>query len=139
MVGDNVVTVDTTELRKALNDFACNADNATTAHKVLGEILRRYVDDKFQSEGPGWAPLSPATIARRRVSERYQILQDTGVLAGSMVPDGGPDFAEVSTNVLYSVFHLAYSSHQSMRDFFDIDFDAALDECADEIMEYLTR
>ena len=124
--GDNHVNFDVGEVVKSLKQFADNAQNTEALMKQCGQIMRRYVDDKFQQEGPGWAPLSESTLRHRRHADSAKILQDTGVLAGSFDVLAGDEYAQVYTNVPYAIFHLEDSSHQPARNFFDIDLDAAL-------------
>lgn len=101
---------------------------------TIGEILVERVLDKFEEEGPGWMSLMPSTIAKRRTSESYKILQDRGVLVGSISKAYGPDFAQADTNVPYAIFHVYGTINMPRRDFLDIDLDAVQQEIAEMIL-----
>ena len=49
----------------------------------IGITWQRYVLETFSAEGPGWASLSPKTIARR-IKKSNKILQDTGEMKKSI-------------------------------------------------------
>ncbi|HIB69706.1 MAG TPA: hypothetical protein EYO33_32670 [Phycisphaerales bacterium] len=69
---------------------------------------------KFRAEGPGWAPLSEATLLRRKKEgEGAQILRDTGRLFQSLTDSAseGSVFKldsttlEIGTNLEYAAVH----------------------------------
>jgi phage virion morphogenesis protein len=51
-----------------------------------------------------WKPLHPMTIAERQLAGNWpgKILQRSGHLVSSVVPDSGADFAAAGTNVIYA-------------------------------------
>lgn len=132
------VDVDLTELTMELTTFLGRVQNQHDVNMQAAEILRAMVDDKFESEGPGWDELSPATILRRRVGGS-RILQDSGHLAGSLTAYAGADFAEVYTNVLYAKYHLTGTENMPARDFLDIDEEKALEAISNMILETIAR
>ncbi len=114
-----------------------SARNLGDTMAVVAEMLVSEVGDKFDQEGPGWAPLSPSTLAKRRGASA-QILQDTGRLAASIRADSGPDFAEAATDVAYAVYHVsdAPRSRLPLRDFFDLP-DRVFDEASELLLAAL--
>lgn len=127
-----------TELTLELGHFATNAQNQHDVNMQVAEILRALIDDKFESEGPGWEKLSDATLIRRR-GTGSRILQDSGHLAGSFTSYAGPDFAKVVTNVEYAGFHVVGTENMPARDFLAIDEEAALEKIANLVLESITR
>lgn len=61
-------------------------DNASDIMAVVADMLVSEVSDKFDQEGPGWAPLAESTLRQRR-GGTAQILSDTGRFAGSIRGD----------------------------------------------------
>lgn len=79
--------------------------------------------------------------ARAKRKERealiaFTILQDTGTLAGSIMPYADQQVAEAFTNVPYGGFHVSDAPRKRLpkRDFTDIDFEAAQAEAVDVIL-----
>jgi phage gpG-like protein len=70
---------------------------------AIGEMLVGAVHDVFEAQGPGWAPLAPSTIARRRGTS-HMILQDTGLMA-NVEPRYGSTYAEVVSPASYGGYH----------------------------------
>lgn len=137
---ENAFLVDTRELTLELKKLGGRAQNQRAINAQVAEILRTFVDDKFQDEGPRWPQLAPATILRRRGGgQGARILQDTGILATTIGVDSGADFAEVFTNVEYARFHITGTRNMPQRDFFDIDETRALDLAARLITESIGR
>lgn len=133
------IEFDASDLIEELEKILGRAYNPQAINEQVAEVIKGFVDDKFEDEGPGWAPLAEDTIRLRRASANPTILQDTGVLAGTIDTAAGVDFAEVFTNVRYATFHLEGTEHMEDRDFFDIDFDAALGLAADIIVDDIAR
>jgi phage virion morphogenesis protein len=76
-----------------------NADFTPLMREISGALLDA-VEENFAREGrPQWAPLSPVTIAQRGNSG--PILQRSGQLAASIVPDHDATSATVGTNKVY--------------------------------------
>lgn len=92
------ITIDARQFRARMTKLGILIQSSEIA-KVAGLDILTWVADNFQSEGragggPGWAPLAPSTIARRRkgprAGARDRILQDTGRLKQSFIP-GRPE------------------------------------------------
>lgn len=73
---------------------------------------------------------------QREASIAFTILQDTGNLAGSIMPYADQQVAEAFTNVPYGGFHVSDAPRKKLpkRDFTDIDFEAAQAEAVDVIL-----
>ena len=74
---------------------------------ILGEMSRGQVVEHFGKEtGPlgRWDPLRPSTIARRKKNSSA-VLQDDGILMGSIDFITGGATAQVGTNVFYGKYH----------------------------------
>ena len=72
-------------------------DGSSMYQRIAG-MLEAETEENFASQGrPDWAPLSEATKAERlkrnHGSTVLMILQDRGILAASVSPDHGADFA----------------------------------------------
>src|SRR5262245_44678687 len=118
------VDIDGAELARLVARYETRAGDLTDPLRVVAEMLTAAVSDKFDQQGPGWPPLAPSTLAKRRGSVA-QILVDTGRLAASIHGDAGPDFAEASTSVSYAVYHVSSEPRSKipLRDFFDLSDD----------------
>lgn len=82
----------TTRMRDFKNEIAQNRQKIMESiaqgngNQFLGKVGAtwvRYVNETFDMEGPGWKPLSPKTIANRRLGSD-KILQDTGEMKKSI-------------------------------------------------------
>jgi phage gpG-like protein len=106
---------------------------------IVAELLVAGVHDVFEAEGPGWAPLAESTLkARRKGGAGAKILQDTGVMAGSIAPAWGDTYAEAFAGVSYAIYHVSKEprSHLPLRDFFNLGpFESPL---LDEVAALLT-
>lgn len=101
------------------------------ALKQVELLLLEGNDQTFRKEGPGWAPLSIATLAQRRKGRAnfgIKILQDSGTLKNSMTDIGGSaegsyrfnngvDRVEVGTRVHYGKYHQHGTSKMPARPF----------------------
>lgn len=92
------VVIDARQFRSRMQKLGLLIESSEIT-KVAGMDVLAFVADNFQTEGragggPGWKPLAPSTIARRRkggrAGVRDRILQDTGRLKQSFIP-GRPD------------------------------------------------
>jgi phage gpG-like protein len=106
---------------------------------IIAELLVSGVQDVFEAEGPGWAKLADATLAgRRRHGKGAKILQDTGMMAGSVSPAWGDTFAEALSLVSYDVYHVSREPRRNpdtLRDFYDLGpFEGPLLEEAAELI-----
>lgn len=127
------IEFNTRDLEDELMRIARRAQHQRDINFQISEVMLFMVEDKFDKEGPGWEPLAPATILRRRGGTR--ILQDSGLLASSMTPFADDERADVYTNVGYAGFHLDGTDNMPQRDFFDIDMERLLEIAAGMIME----
>lgn len=134
--------VDMADVMRAIGELEGNARDLSEPMAIIAESLVSRVNDKFESGGPGWAPLAASTIASRRKSGKgAQILKDTGRLAGSIEAFSGGDYAEAATDVEYAIYHVSDEPREKIpkRDFFDVLTDDVMDEAAETLIEYLTR
>jgi phage gpG-like protein len=116
--------------------------NTSAVTAVLALDLVDAVENEFVTEGRGrWPELSPETIRQRRASTTPKMLVDTGILAASIQPSSGADFAEAGTNNPYAIFHVSDRPRTKIpkRDFTAIDFDKILEAMADDYLEHVVR
>jgi phage gpG-like protein len=112
---------------------------------VIADMLVTAVADEFASEGRGrWPGLADSTIAKRRKRQptgKIRILQDTGIMAGSMTPYSNAQLAEAFTNVPYSGFHTSKRPRRiiPLRDFTDVDLAEVQEEAAELLLAYVLR
>lgn len=78
------VTLDTSQVSKALDDLADRLGDLTTPLNDIGEYLQISTDERFKQkvapDGSPWAPLSPVTLARKKgpgILREKGTLQDT--------------------------------------------------------------
>lgn len=143
--GGSLVDIDSSQLLDAIDAIAAaGADVMDQTAPALAEILVSAVHDVFIHEGavagrPKWPELAASTKrkrAKRQPSGVFTILQDTGLLAGSIMPYVDGEVTEAFTNVPYAGFHVSDGPRRKLpkRDFTDIDFDAAQAEAVDLIL-----
>jgi len=103
------INLDGTQLDTMLARVAATvADSRSLFQYVCLIALEQMVSTAFRAQGPGWAPLSPVTLRRRRKGSSA-ILQDTGRLRNSIVSRGAgslfslqPTSMEVGSNLVYA-------------------------------------
>jgi len=135
----NVVT-DASDVLKQVEAFEKRGGDLAPTMAIVAEMLVEAVNDEFETEGQGgWDPFAPSTVAGNSRRKGGKLLQDFGVLAGSIEPSSGPRFAEASTGVEYAVHHLfgAPKGNLPRRDFFDVP-DAVFDEAIELILDVIT-
>ncbi|NWO05560.1 MAG: phage virion morphogenesis protein [Alteromonadaceae bacterium] len=99
------------QVQRALDELINRVEDPRLAMRAIAGVLEDASEEAFRSEsdpatGIAWAPLSPdTTLARRPDREGGSILQDSGLLAVSIVSDYGPDYAEVGSNRPYAPTH----------------------------------
>lgn len=86
-----------------------------TAWPEITADVHRMERERFNVQGPGWAPLSDTTlnIRAKRGSHSTKILIDHGTLVGSLTSSGAegsvvdtrPDELFVGTNLHYAQYH----------------------------------
>jgi phage gpG-like protein len=132
-MADLEIRVEST-LNKELAAIAAQGRSIDKALPIIAEMLVGGVHDVFEAEGPGWEPLADSTVARRRGTS-HKILQDTGIMAGSISPQHGSTWAEAVDGTSYGIFHTSSAPREKipLRDFFDLGpFEGPLlDEVAD--------
>lgn len=89
-------------LRKKLDDMR----NLGTPLARAATLMYQGVMKNFRDETDGeneWAPLSPMTLALRRNKNKssVKILQNSGYLRLTVMPDVGKNYVSVGTNVAY--------------------------------------
>ncbi len=138
------VRADFDALKGLLDDLERATGDVSRAMPVIAEALHFEVLEVFEKEGavggkPKWKGLAPSTLKRRRASANPKILQDTTNLVGSITPDHGDSFVEAFTGVPYATYHISKAPRRiiPLRDFFDIDQEAFIDEAADIIVSIL--
>jgi phage gpG-like protein len=116
------IKVDST-LQLVLQQLQHQAQSIHNALPIIAEMLVAGVHDVFEAEGPGWAPLAEATLrARRGGGAGAKILQDTGMMSGSISPGWGDNYAEAFAGVSYAIYHVSKEPrhHLPLRDFFNL-------------------
>jgi phage gpG-like protein len=109
MEGDNLAAV-------KLGQYAARAAGVLeAAAHLIQEDFHALEARRFGDEGPGWAPLSPTTIAiktRKRSPQPDSILYDTGKLLFSLTGNNEGSVFQVSadeivmgTSVKYAQYH----------------------------------
>lgn len=138
------VAFDMGPLGRALEQIGnAGAEVMAQAAPVIAENLVFHVQEVFEKEGavagkPRWQDLAESTKAKRRGTS-YVILQDSGLLAGSITAHSEGPIAEAFSNVPYAGYHISQRPRHKipLRDFTDIDFELAEKEAADTILAQL--
>lgn len=120
-------------LQRILHDFEERGGNVDDVGPVVAEdmvsrVLERFELQSGHQQGP-WEPLSPITLMMRRAEGKgAKMLQDTGILKGSVMPWSEGGEAEAYTNDPKAKFHFSHEPRNKipLRDAFDI----AMDEVA---------
>lgn len=102
------ITIKDQGIKRLLSDIQRRMGDLTPAMKIIGQIVRTSIVRNFEKGGrpSKWAPLSPATLARRK--GRAKILMDRGMgggLAGSIHDRADRDSVTVGTNKIYAAVH----------------------------------
>lgn len=85
----------------ALSRAVAAAADLSPLMMSISEELRGAVEENFEAQGrPAWEPLKATTLAKRR-GQGAKILQDSGILAGSIAVDHDATNAWVGTNIKY--------------------------------------
>jgi len=106
------VTLDDREVQRLLNRLRARVDDMTPVMDMIGSALadniRLTFHDGRDPWGRPWAPLSPATLAKRRKgngSGEDRPLRDTGRLMNSIIHHATRNSVTVGTNVEYAATH----------------------------------
>ena len=102
-----------TEDRGGLEDLIVRTnrrmENTQPILKIIGQYMLGSIDRNFEMQGrpSRWTPLAPSTIAGRRNKNKksIKILQDTGLLRGSITYKADKNTLAVGTNVHYAPYH----------------------------------
>lgn len=102
------IEVNIAELEALLGRAMALGANMTPITRALAGVLADIPERAFANQadpvtGQAWAPLSPTTVKRR--GSATPILQVSGLLAGSIQSESGPDFARVTTATVYAPTH----------------------------------
>lgn len=125
------VGYDASSLLHLVRELEARGGDAGDALRAVSELVVSAVQDTIEAQGPGWPPLAPATLARRRGGGgSAKMLKDTGNLAGSITRAWSDREAEAYTDVPYAGFHVTGTSRMPARDFTAVDIDALLEEAA---------
>jgi len=100
------IKTDDGEVIKTLARIERKGGNMAGALKIVGERMVRHTDDRFVRQrdpaGKRWAPLRPATRARKH---NPRILEERGHLRGSIRYQVDGNTLRVGTNVVYGPIH----------------------------------
>lgn len=96
-----------TQGQQLLNQVVSKLGDATPVMREIAGMLETTTQLNFRNQGrPSWLPLADSTrkqrLRRNKGSSVLMILQDSGMLANSITPNYGPDYAEIGTNVPYA-------------------------------------
>lgn len=137
---DAKITMDGGEkIGKLAMELAAKGANLDSLTPAVAEILVAAIGDVFEAEGPGWQALTPGTIASRRNVGATKILQDTGLLVGSVSASHSGTTAEAGSNVPYGLFHVLGTSQMVARDWLEIDQDKTTDDVAELLLGELLK
>lgn len=109
------IDLDDLELSDEASELLNKLDDLTPLLKRLGNEAHAIIAVKFRREGPGWKPLSEATLSRRRKEgEGAKILRDSGKLFGSITDSASEGSVyELNTRELTLGTNLEYAAvHQ---------------------------
>jgi len=146
--------IDFSSLMRAVNDLGKKMADASRTMPILAEALVSSVQDVFEQEGavggnPRWPDLKSKRPrdasrkvkkrgkgARKRGRRGPKILQDTGIMAGSITPASNDTIVQAYTGVGYAVYHVSKAPRKviPLRDFFAIDEAEFYKEAADVIL-----
>ncbi|OJY53538.1 phage virion morphogenesis protein [Pseudonocardia sp. 73-21] len=116
MVQFNIEVPDTGAAESMFDRLIANANTLQdTAFPLIRDDFHRVEAQRFDSHGPGWAPLTPATIGiktRRGMPQPETPMHGTGRLQASLtgstadsVYETTPDSMLVGTSAPYAQFH----------------------------------
>jgi phage virion morphogenesis protein len=103
------IEINDDRIQAKLNDVIQKASDPRKVMAGIATELANQTEKNFAAGGmPAWHPLAASTIKERtrRGAWPGQILQDSGALAGSITPESGSDYAQISTNNMdYAAIH----------------------------------
>ncbi len=102
------ITLDDTRVRNAFNRLLQAGDDLSPAMRAIGEhilnITRERFNDQQDPDGKPWAPLSEATLARKR-KNTDKILTERGYLRGNLTYRADRNSVEVGSPNIYAGVH----------------------------------
>lgn len=117
-------------LAKIVKEYERRGNNLEDITPAVAQLLVSAVDEVFQTEGFGtWPDLAPATIRARR-GTGAKMLQDRGILAGSITPRSNARTAEAFTRVPYGIYHVTGTKAVPKRNFLKIKLKKVTDQAA---------
>lgn len=100
------VTIDQTQVGKALGELAERLADLTTPLNDIAEYLHQSTDDRFRQQvapdGSPWAPLAPSTLARKKSS---RILREAGTLQDTLRHSVSNNELSFGTDRPYGAIH----------------------------------
>ncbi|HML56420.1 MAG TPA: phage virion morphogenesis protein [Solidesulfovibrio magneticus] len=104
----NGIEVHIDQAQALLANIIATGRNMTPITRALAGVLadipeRAFANQADPATGAPWAALSPTTVARRGSAQ--PILQVSGILAGSIHSEHGPDYARASTADVKAATH----------------------------------
>lgn len=108
-------------IRQALMQIQSRTTNlrplmAGIANKMLEAVEDNFASERNPENGQRWPELAPSTRQQRATAGRGgKMLQVSGLLASSIQPNFGDDYAEVGTNKAYAPVHQFGSGPYTIR------------------------
>jgi phage virion morphogenesis protein len=104
------IEVDNGNVARRLQALAGRLADARLMFREIAGILEHETEENFEAQGrPHWVPLAKSTVRartkRNKGSSVLKILQDRGILAGSISSEYGQDYAQIGSNVAYAAIH----------------------------------
>lgn len=100
------VTLDASQVGKALEELASRLGDLTTPLNDIGEYLHQSTDERFRQkvapDGSPWAPLSPVTLARKKGTG---ILREKGTLQDTLRKQVTSTELAFGTDRVYGAVH----------------------------------
>lgn len=96
------------DLQKALKTLAARLDHLSPILKEIANTTLNHIDERFEAQGPGWAPNAPATLMqgyRGKPIKNKGILHRSGHLRDSFTHDVSDHHVTIGTNVAYAPIH----------------------------------
>ena len=117
-----------TEAQARLEAIAARLADITPVMQVAAADTMTLIDDSFAGsrapDGSPWAPLAASTVARRR-GTIATILDNTGILRGSMFARGTRTGLAFGTNTPYAAPHQTGGRRLPQRAFLPVEMGAA--------------
>lgn len=98
------ITVDDREMKALFRRLSARVSDMTPVMSVIGETLKASIGRNFEAGGrPGWQPLSPVTIKRKK--NKGRVLIESGTLWDSINSRPSSHSVFVGTNKKYAAIH----------------------------------